>query len=374
MDATSGRVRYTCPSVWFGPVQSIRFSPDGRTLAICAATGALSLWEADRWEPIRKFETGDISAAVTSVTSAIAWAPDNRHIARADNRQRIVEIIDLNSGHVQRVLSGNADKITSISWSPDGGFIATGTLDGKIHVWELESDSEAPSVTLGAHLGAVSLIDWIPESQSLVTTGLDGMIEIWERSDGSLTNRIERQTDSITCAALSRDGSVLSTGSPDGIIRLWNTRSGWTSNLFRIDPNDVDARQSTFTAVAWSPDGQLLAWGDSTGKIRIWNLGSRQWQRSFLTACGSISSLAWSADGRGLLCGGSDGKVRIWDAKDDFQEHVVLLPLWGPVGPGIAVSAAGDYRGPPGLADHVVYIAQTAEAQVTLSPADFKSQ
>ncbi|UCE46509.1 MAG: serine/threonine protein kinase, partial [Phycisphaerales bacterium] len=176
MDATSGRVRYTCPSVWFGPVQSIRFSPDGRTLAICAATGALSLWEADRWEPIRKFETGDISAAVTSATSAIAWAPDNRHIARADNRQRIVEILDLNSGHVQRVLSGNADKITSISWSPDGGFIATGTLDGKTHLWELGSDSEAPSVTLGAHLGAVSLIDWIPDSSSLFTTGLDGMI------------------------------------------------------------------------------------------------------------------------------------------------------------------------------------------------------
>ena len=374
LDAASGQVFHIQQGAWCGPMKSVSFSPDGKTLATYSGAGTLCLWQADRWGPVRKYESDSISHRTASTSGAIAWAPDNLHIAKADNSRMTVEILDLDSGDVVRALSGNDGEVTSISWSPNGGFIATGTLDGKIHLWELESDSEGPSVTLGAHSGAVGLIDWIPESQSLVTTGLDGMIKIWERSGGSLTNRLERQTDSITCAALSRDGSVLATGSPDGIIRFWNTRSGWSSNFFRTDPSDIEARQSTFTAVAWSPDGRLSAWGDSAGKIRIWSLGSRRWQRSFPANCGSISSLAWSVDGRGLLCGGSDGKVRIWDAKDDFQEHVVLLPLWGPVGPGIAVNAAGDYRGPPGLADNVVYAVQSAEAQVTLSRADFKSQ
>jgi hypothetical protein len=52
----------------------------------------------------------------------------------------------------------------------------------------------------------------------------------------------------------------------------------------------------------------------------------------------------------------------------------VLLPLWGSAGPGIAVSSAGDYRGPAGVADHLVYVVETKDGQMTLSPADFKSQ
>jgi hypothetical protein len=50
------------------------------------------------------------------------------------------------------------------------------------------------------------------------------------------------------------------------------------------------------------------------------------------------------------------------------------LPLWGSVGPGIAINANGDYRGPAGIEDHLVYAARTADAQLTLSPADFQSQ
>ena len=374
LDATSGKVRHTWPAVWCGPIQSICFSPDGQTLATQAGAGTVCLWDADRWEPLRKFETESITHGVNSAIGAIAWATDGAYIARADNRQMIVEILDLHSGDVLRSLSGNVDRITSVSWSPDGRLIAAGTLDGTIHVWDLESDSGVPSVTMTAHSGTVSALEWTPDSTSLITTGHDGKIKIWDSRNETLADSFERQTDPITCSALSRDASVLATGSPDGIIRLWSANSGWTSNLFRTDPNDIEARRSTFTAVAWSPDSQFLAWGDSAGKIRIWSPSSRQWQRTFPANCSSISSLAWSVDGRVLLCGGVDGTVRAWDVMNDFQEHVVLLPLWGPAGPGIAVSSAGDYRGPPGIADRLVYVVQTTEAQMTLSPADFRSQ
>ncbi len=128
------------------------------------------------------------------------------------------------------------------------------------------------------------------------------------------------------------------------------------------------------TAVAWSPNGTLLASGDSVGNIQIWDPNSRRPRRSFRANCGSIKSLAWSPDSRVLLCGGADGTVRAWDIKNDFQEHVVLLPLWGSAGPGIAVSSAGDYRGPAEIADHLVYVVETTDSQMTLSPADFKSQ
>ncbi|UCF14307.1 MAG: hypothetical protein JSW59_12905, partial [Phycisphaerales bacterium] len=191
--------------------------------------------------------------------------------------------------------------------------------------------------------------------------------------NATLTNSFSRQTSPVICAALSPDGSVLASCSSDGIIRFWSADAGWTSNLLRIDPND-SLGQHSLTAVCWSPDGKLLACGDSLGKIRIYDLDSRQWRSSFLSQGGPVSSLAWSSNGRVVLCGGADGTVRAWNAMRGFAEHVVLLPLQDAAGPGIAVSASGDYRGSPKWAEHIVYAVQTKEGQLTLGPADFKSQ
>ncbi|UCF16716.1 MAG: protein kinase, partial [Phycisphaerales bacterium] len=373
LDVSSGEVIHTHPAAWCGPIKSVSFSPDGRTLCTSSGAGALCLWEADRWEPIRKYETDSTRHSTASATDLIAWAPDNAYIARVDNSRMIVEILELHSGNVVRLLSGNDERITCVAWSPESRLIAAGMQEGNVRIWNLESESSDPSVTMIAHANAVSALEWMPQNRNLITAGRDGMIKIWESANETLTNSLRRQTSPVTCAALSRDGKVFASCSADGIIRFWRTDPGWTSNLLRIDPNDSQ-EQYSLTAICWSPDGGLLACGDSTGKIRVYDSNARRWQRSFSTERGSISSLAWSANGRVLLCGGSEGIVRAWDALRHFEEHVILLPLSGATGPGVAVSAAGDYRGPPGLADHFVYAVQTAEAQMTLSQADFKSQ
>ena len=375
-DAVSGKVRYTCPAAWCGPIHSLGFAPNGQTLATYAGPGTMCLWDAHRWEPLHKFAADSITGDVTSIIGAITWAPDSTHIARTNNQQKAVEITDWQSGDVLRALSGHGDNITTVSWSSNGRFVAAGTVGGTIHVWDSESDSDVPSVTLSAHTGAVSALEWTPESQTLITAGRDGKIKIWASQNGTLTNTLERQTSPVTCAALSRDGNVLASVSADGRIRLWHAQDNWTSTLIRIDPNDTEAGQYSLNTVAWSPDSTYLALGDSLGKIRIWNQNVNQWQHSLVANCASISSLTWSPDGRVLLCGGMDGTVRAWDAKNDLREHVVLLPLGDPTHPGMAVSTTGDYRGAPGLAKHLVYAiqTQTTDARLTISPADFKSQ
>ena len=372
LDAASGQILHTQPGVWCGPLKSVNFSPDGKTLATYSGAGTLCLWQADRWEPIRRYEIERIRDTAASITGTIAWAPDSKHIARVDCSGKIVEILILSSGEVVRSLSINNDKITCISWSSEGGLIAAATESGQLYLWDLQSDAETPSATVSAHVGSVSMLEWIPKSRRLVTAGQDGMIKIWQADNETLMNSLGRQTSPIICATLSRDGSVLASCSSDGIIRFWNAEVNWTSNLLRIDAND-SVTQHTLTAACWSPDGTLLACGDSVGKVRVYDLDSQQWRRSFLSESGPISSLAWSSNGRVVLCGGADGTVRAWDATRGFAEHVVLLPLQDVAWPGIAVSAAGDYRGRPGLVDKTVYSVQTSEAQLTLSPADFKS-
>jgi predicted outer membrane repeat protein len=374
LDLKSGQLRYTQMPASCGPVYSICFSSDGKVLATGAGLGTISLWDAHMWQPLRKFEVSVLPGGFPPCVNTVAWGPGNTLIARPNNRQDALEILDSQSGQVMRILSGNNQRIASVSWSSDGTLLAAGTVNGKALVWDVKSDSGQPLATLDAYVGSVNALAWKPQDQSLITAGDDGKIEIWEPRSGMRTKSIEGYRAPITCLALSRAGDVLAAGSDNGIIYLWDAADSWTSTLLRVEPNDVVARESKFTAVAWSPDGTLLASGDSDGRIKIWDLKSRQPTRSFGANCGQISSLAWSPDGHVLVCGGGDGTARAWDAKNDFQEHVVLLPLWGSFGPGIAVNREGDYRGPSGIAEHLFYIVSTERGQEMLTPADFRSR
>ncbi|MFB0551689.1 MAG: protein kinase [Phycisphaerae bacterium] len=374
LNTKSGQLRHTNIPAWCGPVHSVRFSSDSKVLATSAGSGTICLWDAHRWQPLRKFETDSITGGFSPSVSTISWDPGDTVIARPNNHQDALEILDSQSGQVLRVLYGNSQKIASVAWSPDGTLLAAGTIDGKAHLWDIKSDSNEPFVTLDARTGRANTVTWHPDGQSLITAGEDGNIKLWEPHTGKLTHTFDRHTGPITCLAPSPNGKVLASGSPDGTIRLWDVTRSRIFNLLRNEPNAPQAGQSAFTAVAWSPNGTLLASGDSGGNIQIWDPNSRQPRRSFSANCGSIKSLAWSPDGHVLMCGGADGSARAWDARNDFQEHVVLLPLWGSAGPGIAINREGDYRGPPGIAEHLIYVVSTERGQETLTPADFKSR
>jgi predicted outer membrane repeat protein len=391
-DPKSGRPRQTTVPAWCGPVHSVCFSSDGNVLATCAGWGTICicLWDANRWQPLRRFDADDTTGRFPHEFGTVAWGQSDTVIASPNGHEGAIHILDAQSGRTLRVLYSNRQEIASfpragegghegllklgsVSWAPGGTFLAGGRRDGKVLVWDLRSDSSEPFVTLDAHTGRAS-VAWGLDGRSLITAGEDGKIKLWEPRSGKLTAALERPGGPITCLAPSPKGRVLASGSPDGTICLWDVERGRPFNLLRDEPNAPQPGPSVLTAITWSPDGRLLASGNSLGKIHIGDPNSRQPRRSFGANCGSISSLAWSPDGRLLVCGGADGTGRVWDAKNDFQEYVVLLPLWGSAGPGVAISRDGDYRGPPGVAEHLLYVASTEQGEETLTPADFQSR
>lgn len=391
-DPASGRLRHANLPAWCGPVHAVQFSADGKTLATCAGWGTIGvcLWDAHTWQPLRRFEAEDTTGRFGHEFGTMAWGRNGTLLAVPNGHENSVRIVEAQSGRVLRVLYSRRQdilsasrvsdgahegllKIGSVSWLPDSMLLAGGRRDGKVLVWDLGSDSSEPSVTLDAHTGT-ALVAWEQKGRRLITGGEDGGIKLWEPHRGTLTATLERPGRPITCLAPSPDGHALAAGNAAGTIRLWNVEENLVFNLLRSEPNDPQAEGASVTAVAWSPDGARLASGDADGTIRIWDPRSRQPRRSFAARCGTIASLTWSPDGRLLVCGGADGTGRVWDVRNDFEEYVVLLPLWGSAGPGVAISRGGDYRGPPGVAEHLLYIAATERGRETLTPANFQSR
>jgi WD40 repeat protein len=69
----------------------------------------------------------------------------------------------------------------------------------------------------------------------------------------------------VNGVAFSPDGTLLATGSQDGIARVWDVAGGKERGKF-------SGHEDVVSSVAFSPNGKWLASGSWDNTIRMWSL------------------------------------------------------------------------------------------------------
>ena len=113
------------------PINSVKFSPDGKFILTGSNDRTIKLWNVDGTEQATFRGHSD------SIYTAI-FSPNGQMIASA-SRDGIVKIWSLD-GKELKTLKGN-DAILDISFSPDGSRLAAGCKDGSVLLWDFDLDS-----------------------------------------------------------------------------------------------------------------------------------------------------------------------------------------------------------------------------------------
>jgi WD40 repeat protein len=156
-------------------VPCVVFSPDGNRIATASWDGTARLAEVATDTELRPFFEGRRPGGLFSV----AFSPDSRQCAvggaTADPRSLAVaarvHVIDLETGLPVQVYEGHSKLVRSVTFSPDGGRIATTSWDGKAKIWPVPAPPEF--LSFEGHDLTVWTVAVSPDGQWLATGSLD---------------------------------------------------------------------------------------------------------------------------------------------------------------------------------------------------------
>lgn len=225
----------------------------------------------------------------------------------ADHPQTLQVLREIvNTIHEKNRLQGHEYWVSSVAFSADGAYIASGSDDGFVKIWNTADGLEIHA--LQGHLGGIREVRFSPTGKIAASSSVDdSTIRLWDLESGTEIHKLHSSSSSNN---FSPDGATLVSGCWNGQLEFWDAASGKKTFILRSSVSD------SVQSIAFSPDGTLLAAGMSAGKIDLWNIPE---QTRITTLAGhdkTVYSLDFRSDGAMLASGGQDHTIKLWNVAE----------------------------------------------------------
>jgi WD40 repeat protein len=348
------------PSEDLGEILDLKWSPNGKYLAVASTKSILSIWDVSTWAIFKKF------IGHTSKILSVDWNSNGRRIATG-SEDKTLRLWDVESERCLKVWRKFGRRVVSVSYNKDNNRIAGGCSDSTIKI--VEVNSEESFRNLSGHIdivwnnvmrgsgsnnifasassdktikiwnctkgellrtiqsGNVSSLDWSNDSRFIASGTWDKCVRVWDSEKGDPLVYEPIHSDVVMHVAFSKSSNRLATASWDNTVKIWDFTKypGEKKDIKfeRLILHTFDDHEDHVNFVSWSPNDKFIASASSDKKVRVWDVAANKLITTLDTHTGKVLSVNWSYNGKYLASSGFDGKIKIWST-DKYQELASL--------------------------------------------------
>ncbi|KAK6342234.1 hypothetical protein TWF730_001711 [Orbilia blumenaviensis] len=233
---------------------------------------------------------------------SIALSQDSKWLA-SGSIDKTIRLWDTATGANLATFEGHSDWVQSVAFSSDSKRLASSSIDRTIKLWDTATGSCL--ATFGGHLGSVESVAFSHDSKWLASSSKK-TISLWDTTTRIEIATFEGHSDWVQSVVFSPDSKRLVSGSTDKTIKLWDTATGSCLGT-------LGGHLGSVGSVVFSHNGKQLASGSNDRTIKLWDTTTGTELATFEGHLGAVLSVAYSYDGKQLASGSSDKTIKLWD-------------------------------------------------------------
>ncbi|CAE7174463.1 unnamed protein product [Rhizoctonia solani] len=288
-------------------VQSVAFSPDGKSVISASNDRTVRMWHARSSSPI-----GEPLIGHDHYVYSVSYSPLGNLIASGSN-DKTIRLWDTNTGHQSgKTLNGEC-WVSSVAFSSDAKLIVSGcgadgfsSKENDVQLWNVQTRTPASGPFKG-HTNSVNSVSFSPDSARLVSGSFDKTIRVWNVERGTtIAGPLEGHTGWVHSTRFSPDGAQIASCSDDRTIRFWDPRTGGMIG------GPYRGHAGAVLSVSYSPCGTYVTSGGGDKTVRLWDIRTgRQVYQPFREHTNYVNSVTFSLCGHYIASGSADCKVII---------------------------------------------------------------